>query len=107
MPAMAACSSASPVSPHSRSPDVTAFALANGYAERLIGSIRQECLDHVAVFSERHLRHLLLSYMHYYNIARTHLSLGKDAPIPAPSSRSRRHPRPVRSWWTASTATSG
>jgi hypothetical protein len=39
----------------------------NGYAERLIGSIRRECLDHVVVFSERHLRHLLLSYMNYYN----------------------------------------
>src|SRR5882757_5830864 len=39
----------------------------NGYAERLIGSIRRECLDHVVVFSERHLRHLLLSYMKYYN----------------------------------------
>ena len=56
----------------------------NGYAERLIGSIRRECLDHVTVVSERHLRHLLLSYMHYYNTARTHLSLGKDAPILRP-----------------------
>jgi transposase InsO family protein len=46
----------------------------NGHAERLIGSIRRECLDHVVVFSERHLRHLLRSYMHYYNGARTHLS---------------------------------
>jgi transposase InsO family protein len=53
----------------------------NGYAERLIGSIRRECLDHAVVFGERHLRHLLLSYMDYYNTARTHLSLGKDAPI--------------------------
>jgi transposase InsO family protein len=53
----------------------------NGYAERLIGSIRRECLDHVVVFSERHLRHLLLSYMKYYNGARTHLSLEKDAPF--------------------------
>jgi transposase InsO family protein len=56
----------------------------NGHAERLIGSIRQECLDHVVVFSERHLRHLrhqLLSYMKYYNGARTHLSLEKDAPV--------------------------
>jgi transposase InsO family protein len=52
----------------------------NGFAERLIGSIRRECLDHVVVFGERHLRHLLLSYMTYYNTARTHLSLGKDAP---------------------------
>ena len=51
----------------------------NGYAERLIGSIRRECLDHVVVLSERHLRHLLLSYMKYYNGARTHLSLAKDS----------------------------
>jgi hypothetical protein len=54
----------------------------NGHAERLIGSIRRECLDHVVVFGERHLRRLLRSYMQYYNDARTHLSLSKDAPIP-------------------------
>jgi len=54
----------------------------NGYSERLIGSIRRECLDHVIVFGERHLRHLLNSYQKYYNEARTHLSLHKDAPIP-------------------------
>jgi transposase InsO family protein len=54
----------------------------NGHAERLIGSIRRECLDHAVVFGERHLCHLLRSYMHYYNGARTHLSLKKDAPIP-------------------------
>jgi transposase InsO family protein len=54
----------------------------NGYAERLIGSIRRECLDHVVVLGERHLRHLLKSYQRYYNEARTHLSLSKDAPIP-------------------------
>jgi transposase InsO family protein len=53
----------------------------NGYAERLIGSIRRECLDHVVVFGERHLRHILLSYMSYHNEIRTHLSLEKDAPI--------------------------
>src|SRR5260370_1130691 len=52
----------------------------NGYAERLIGSIRRECLDHVVVFGERHLRHVLLSYVKYYNEVRTHLSL-KDAPV--------------------------
>ena len=54
----------------------------NGYAERLIGSIRRDCLDHVVVFGERHLRNLLRSYQQYYNEARTHLSLCKDAPIP-------------------------
>src|SRR4030088_2233701 len=53
----------------------------NGYAERLIGSIRRECLDHVVVFSERLLRHLPLCYMKYYNGTRTHLSLEKDAPV--------------------------
>jgi Integrase core domain len=53
----------------------------NEYAERLIGSIRRECLDHVIVFSERHLRHPLLCYMKYYNGTRTHLSLEKDAPV--------------------------
>ena len=53
----------------------------NGYAERLIGSIRRECLDYVAVFGERHLRHVLQSYMNYYNETRTHLSLDKDAPV--------------------------
>jgi transposase InsO family protein len=54
----------------------------NGCAERLIGSIRRDCLDHVVVFGERHLRHLLETYQGYYNEARTHLSLEKDAPIP-------------------------
>jgi transposase InsO family protein len=52
----------------------------NGYAERLIGSIRRECIDHVIVFGD-HLRHLLRSYLNYYNETRTHLSLDKDAPV--------------------------
>jgi transposase InsO family protein len=51
----------------------------NGYAERLIGSIRRECLDHIVVIGEQHLRHVLMCYMEYYNAVRTHLSLGKDA----------------------------
>jgi transposase InsO family protein len=54
----------------------------NGYCERAIGSIRRECLDHVVVFGERHLRHPLRSYATYYNAARTHLSVNKDAPSP-------------------------
>jgi transposase InsO family protein len=53
----------------------------NGYAERLIRSIRRECLDHVVVFGECHLRNLLRCYQDYYNECRTHLSLGKDAPL--------------------------
>ena len=53
----------------------------NGYAERLIGSIRRECLDHIVVIGEAHLRRMLRSYADYYNEIRTHRSLGKDAPI--------------------------
>jgi putative transposase len=52
----------------------------NAFAERLIGSIRRECLDHVVVLSQRHLRHLLKRYFAYYHRSRTHLALAKDAP---------------------------
>jgi transposase InsO family protein len=52
----------------------------NAYAERLIGSIRRECIDHIAIFGERHPRHVL-SCMDYYNGTCTHLSLNKYAPI--------------------------
>ena len=52
----------------------------NPYAERLIGSIRRECLDHVIVLGERHLRRILTAYISYYHGSRTHLSLAKDAP---------------------------
>jgi hypothetical protein len=58
--------------PHSRAQNVQA---------PLIGSIRRDCLDHVVVFGERHLRHLLESYQQYYNEACTYLALGKDAPV--------------------------
>ena len=47
----------------------------NPYVERLIGSIRRECLDHVIVLHERHLRRLLTDYFHYYHRWRTHLAL--------------------------------
>jgi transposase InsO family protein len=68
----------------------------NAYAERLIGSIRRECVDHIVVLGERHFRHVLLSYMNYYNGTRTHLSLGKDAPIPrAVQAVGRILPRPI------------
>ena len=56
----------------------------NGFAERLIGSIRRECLDHIIVFGETHLRRILKSYANYYNSVRTHRSLHKDAPISRP-----------------------
>jgi transposase InsO family protein len=59
----------------------------NGHAERLIGSIRRECLDHVVIFGEAHLRQVLKAYAAYYNRVRTHLSLGKDAPLVRPVQR--------------------
>ncbi len=52
----------------------------NPYVERLIGSVRRECLNHVIVLNERHLRRILVSYLDYYHRSRTHLSLGKDTP---------------------------
>ena len=52
----------------------------NGQVWRLIGSIRRECLDHVVVFGETHLRRILKAYVADYNEIRTHLSLDKDAP---------------------------
>jgi putative transposase len=52
----------------------------NPYAERVIGSIRRECLDHVIILSEDHLRRVLASYVAYYHQWRTHLSLAMDAP---------------------------
>ncbi len=54
----------------------------NGVAERLIGTIRRECVDHVVALGEQHLRQVLKSYAHnYYNTSRTHCSLDKDAPV--------------------------
>jgi transposase InsO family protein len=54
----------------------------NPYAERLVGSVRRECLDHVIVLGERHLDRILKSYFAYYHRSRTHLSLSKDSPVP-------------------------
>ena len=53
----------------------------NGIAERLIGTLRRECLDRMLIFGEAHLRRVLASYTAYYNQARTHLALHKDAPL--------------------------
>src|SRR6266702_4765739 len=53
----------------------------NGYAERLIGTLRRECLDQIVIFGEAHLRRILSAYAAYYNQARTHLALQKDAPV--------------------------
>ena len=59
----------------------------NPYVERLIGTLRRECLDHVVVLNETHLRRLLSHYLLYYHRARTHLALDKDAPEPRPVER--------------------
>jgi transposase InsO family protein len=56
----------------------------NPYAERVIGSVRRECLDHVIVLGSRHLKRVLTGYVDYYNEVRTHLSLGKDSPDQRP-----------------------
>ena len=59
----------------------------NGFVERLIGSIRRECVDHIIVLGEAHLRRILKSYARYYNETRTHLALDKDAPVFRPVQR--------------------
>src|SRR5262245_16044086 len=56
----------------------------NAYAERLIGSTRRECVDHIIIGNERGLRRALQGYVEYYLRSRTHLSLDKDAPISRP-----------------------
>jgi len=56
----------------------------NPYLERLIGSIRRECLDHIIVLNEQHLRHVLTEYFQYYHQARADLSLDRNAPTPRP-----------------------
>jgi transposase InsO family protein len=68
-------------------PTAPASPWQNGFAERLIGSIRRECLDHIIVFGEAHLRRTLRSYACYYNDIRTHRSLDKDAPVSRPVQR--------------------
>jgi transposase InsO family protein len=59
----------------------------NGFAERLIGSIRRECVDHIVLLGEAHLRRILGEYAAYYNESRTHRSLDKDAPVSRPVQR--------------------
>jgi putative transposase len=61
----------------------------NAYAERFIGSLRRECLDHIIIFNEASLRRILKTYFEYYDHSRTHLSLEKDAP----ASRPVQHPK--------------
>jgi transposase InsO family protein len=87
-------------------PTAPASPWQNGFVERLIGSIRRECLDHIVVLGEAHLRGILRSYARYYNDIRTHRSLDKDAPAVRPVQRAgsiRRAP----SWADSITITSG
>jgi transposase InsO family protein len=65
-------------------PTAPASPWQNGFAERLIGSIRRECVDHMIILGEAHLRRILRAYARYYNDIRTHRSLGKDAPVTRP-----------------------
>jgi transposase InsO family protein len=65
-------------------PTAPASPWQNGFAERLIGSIRRECVDHFIVLGEAHLRRILRAYARYYNDIRTHRSLDKDAPVSRP-----------------------
>jgi transposase InsO family protein len=62
-------------------PTAPASPWQNGFAERLIGSIRRECVDHIIVLGEMHLRRVLKSYADHYNSVKTHRSLNKDAPV--------------------------
>src|SRR6266566_595544 len=68
-------------------PTAPASPWQNGFAERLIGSIRRECVDHIIILAEVHLRQILQSYARYYNPVRTHRSLNKDAPVSRPVQR--------------------
>ena len=87
----------------------------NGYAERLIGTVRRECLDRLLIFGEAHLRRVLASYAVYYNQVRTHLALQKDAPLHRPVQRSGAvvaipilaglHHQYVRMWFSERTGT--
>ncbi len=74
----------------------------NGHAERLIGSIRRECLDHIVILSEDHLRRVLKAYATYYNHARPHLALAKDAPLVRPVQR---FGQTLRPYFSSSSAT--
>ena len=60
----------------------------NGVAERFVGTVRQELLDHVIVLNERHLRQLIESFVTYYNVDRTHIGVGKDSPSGRPVEQS-------------------
>jgi putative transposase len=64
----------------------------NAYVERVIGSIRRECLDHVLVLSEEHLRRILKEHFRYYNNSRPHRSLDQNSPVPRSVESSKKGP---------------
>ena len=66
-------------------PTAACFPWQDGNAKEAHRSIRRECLDHVVVLGEKHLRHLLANYATYYNGVRTHLALDKDSPLHRPA----------------------
>jgi transposase InsO family protein len=88
-------------------PTAPASPWQNGFVERLIGSIRRECVDHIIILGEAHLRRILRSYACYYNGIRTHRSLGKDAPISRPVQRAGSLKRSPPSSWRACAADLG
>jgi len=73
---------------------VTAYRtpLQNAYVERLIGTLRRECLDHVIVLGENHARELLAEYVACYNADRTHQALGAESPVPGDEIRAGTEP---------------
>ena len=73
-----------------------------GHAERLIGSIRRECLDHVVILGEANLRWVLRAYVAYYNHVRPHPALAEDAPLLLPARRVRPSSHEAHPWWALS-----
>jgi hypothetical protein len=82
-------------------PTAPASPWQNGFAERLIGSIRRECVDHILVLGELHLLQIMQSYARHYNDIRTRRSLDKDAPVSRQNSANRKHQITRHPWRTS------